>query len=230
MSGNRPDEVIQVRRARGLDERCIARPDRPSQTDHGKDIAGHSAVAVRWRNMRMVSRNAMHIARQRSSPIVSINAPCASLLSFPKIISQRNGGAAQIRLGWLQQPRFVALPVVAHPCPAPSACGPHCTQHNKKEFVVGAPRRLPSRHSRRTVPIRRSNIALRRAPHPRLRASDRALLAWMAWLASSIRPDMIFRKDRSLPIGAIIVAHQIGRCRVPWERLQHLLRQAWPME
>jgi hypothetical protein len=26
------------------------------------------------------------------------------------------------------------------------------------------------------------NIALRRAPHPRLRASDRALFAWMAWL------------------------------------------------
>jgi len=146
----------------------------------------------------------MHIARQRSSPIVSINAPCAWLLSYPKIISQRNGGAAQIRLGWLQQPRFVALPdLVAHPCPAPSACGPHCTQHNKKEFVVGAPRRLPSRHSRRTVPIRRSNIALRRAPHPRLRASDRALLAWMAWWPSVlglflvVRPDTILRWHRA---------------------------------
>jgi len=217
---------MQVRRARGLDERCIARPDRPSQTDQGKGICGSLRRRRPVAQHVDVSRNTMHIARQRSSPIVSINAPCAWLLSYPKIISQRNGGAAQIRLGWLPQPRFVALPVVAHPCPAPSACGPHCTQHNKKEFVVGAPRRLPSRHSRRTVPIRRSNIALRRAPHPRLRASDRALLAWMAWLASSIRPDMIFRKDRSLPIGAIIVAHQIGRCRVPWERLQHLLRQA----
>src|SRR5258708_27164662 len=64
-------------------------------------------------------------------------------LCFPKIISERNGGAGQTRLGWLQRPRFVALPDLgAHPCLAPSACGPHCsTPHKKKEFVAGAPRR-----------------------------------------------------------------------------------------
>ena len=54
-------------------------------------------------------------------------------LCFPKIISERNGGAVQIRLGWLQRPQSVGLPdPAAHPCPAPSGCGPRCTtrQHN----------------------------------------------------------------------------------------------------
>ena len=64
-------------------------------------------------------------------------------LCFPKIISERNGGAAQTRLGWLQWPRSAGLSdLVARLCPAPSACGPHCSRpHKKKEFVAGAPRR-----------------------------------------------------------------------------------------
>jgi hypothetical protein len=56
-----------------------------------------------------------------------------ALLSFPKIISGRNGGGAQTRLGWLQQPQSVEpSDLAAHPCSTPSACGPHCTtrQHN----------------------------------------------------------------------------------------------------
>ena len=41
-------------------------------------------------------------------------------LCFPKTISERNGDAGQTRLGWLQRPRFVALPdLEAHPCLAP---------------------------------------------------------------------------------------------------------------
>src|SRR5262249_37556754 len=69
-----------------------------------------------------------------------------SKLCFPKIISERNGGAAQTRLRWLQLPRSVGLPdLETHPCPAPSACGPHCsTPRKKKEFVAGAPRRRPA--------------------------------------------------------------------------------------
>src|SRR5262245_33596733 len=65
---------------------------------------------------------------------------------FPKIISERNGDAGQTRLGWLQRPRSVALPdLEAHPCLAPSACGPHCsTPRKKKEFAAGAPRQRPA--------------------------------------------------------------------------------------
>src|SRR5207249_7258058 len=72
---------------------------------------------------------------------LSLNAEYAKIwpnITVKKeIISERNGGAAQTRLGWLQRPRSVALPdLEAHPCPAPSACGPHCsTPRKKKEFV-----------------------------------------------------------------------------------------------
>jgi hypothetical protein len=64
-------------------------------------------------------------------------------LSLPKIISGRNGGAAQTKLGWLQRPRSVALPDPgAHPCPETSACGPHYSSwHKTKEFAAGVLRR-----------------------------------------------------------------------------------------
>src|SRR5438876_6986652 len=77
---------------------------------------------------------------------LSLNAEYAKIwpnITVKKeIISERNGRAAQTRLGWLQRPRSVALPdLEAHPCPAPSACGPHCsTPRKKKEFVAGSPR------------------------------------------------------------------------------------------
>src|SRR5262249_31716484 len=73
---------------------------------------------------------------------------------FPKIISERNGDAGQTRLGWLQRPRSVALPdLEAHPCLAPSACGPHCsTPRKKKVFVAGAFRRATSKPSINSSP------------------------------------------------------------------------------
>jgi hypothetical protein len=54
---------------------------------------------------------------------------------LPGVFAMRLGAAG------LQRTRSVALPdLEAHPCPAPSACGPHCsTQRKKKEFVAGAP-------------------------------------------------------------------------------------------
>jgi hypothetical protein len=77
------------------------------------------------------------------------------------------------------------------------------------------------------------NIALRRAPHRlQLRGSDRALLVWTTrfWpsllgLSRVIQPGTILRWRESLPVGTIIVPHQISRCRVPRECLHHLLCQ-----
>jgi hypothetical protein len=64
-------------------------------------------------------------------------------MSFPKIISGHNGGAARTRLGWRQWRRTAGLPDLgAHPCQAPSACAPHCSRpHKKKAFAAGVPRR-----------------------------------------------------------------------------------------
>src|SRR5262245_8512104 len=61
-------------------------------------------------------------------------------LSFPKIISGRNGGASRTRLGWRQWRRTAGLPdPAACLCPRPSAYGPDCnTPHKKKEFAAGA--------------------------------------------------------------------------------------------
>jgi hypothetical protein len=94
-------------------------------------------------------------------------------LCLPKIISERNGGAAQPRSGWLQRRRSVALPDLgAHPCSAPSACGPHCsTQHKKKEFVAGAPRRRPA-----SRPSTRGARCQSDAPHKDFAAAIQARL------------------------------------------------------
>src|SRR5262249_4707937 len=70
----------------------------------------------------------------------------AGHLSFPKIIPGRNGDVARTRTGWLQYFMTAAQPDPgAHPCPATSACEPHCnTPHKKKEFAAGAPRQRPA--------------------------------------------------------------------------------------
>src|SRR5215467_2514614 len=99
-----------------------------------------------WRDR---SKEARAVAEGMADPVFKqkmLDVAANYELCLPKIISGRNGGAAQTRLGWLQRPRSVTLPdLEAHPCPAPSACGPHCgTPRKKKESVAGAPRQRPA--------------------------------------------------------------------------------------
>jgi Sigma-70 factor, region 1.1/Sigma-70 factor, region 1.2 len=73
-------------------------------------------------------------------------------VSFPKIISGHNNGAARTGLGWRQWYQTAGLPDPAA-ClyPRPSACAPDCnTPHKKKEFVAGVPRQrsAPDRGTR----------------------------------------------------------------------------------
>jgi hypothetical protein len=61
-------------------------------------------------------------------------------LSFPKIISGRNGGAVPTRSGLRRWHRSAAPPDTgARLCPRLSAYGPHCNRpRRKKEFAAGA--------------------------------------------------------------------------------------------
>jgi hypothetical protein len=72
--------------------------------------------------------------------------PRLERLSFPKIMSGRNGGAIRTGSGWRQWHRTAGPPDPgAHPCPMPSAYGPHCsTLHKQKEFAAGAPHQRPA--------------------------------------------------------------------------------------
>jgi hypothetical protein len=66
----------------------------------------------------------------------------ASILSFPKIISGRIGGAVQPGSGWRQWRQIVGLrDVAAHLSAMPSACALDCnTPHKRKEFAASASR------------------------------------------------------------------------------------------
>src|SRR5262249_19922353 len=80
------------------------------------------------------------VTRPAAFFLLSAGQLCNRVLSFPKIISGRNGDASRTRLGWRQWRRTAGLPdPAACLCPMPSAYGPDCnTPHKKKEFAAGA--------------------------------------------------------------------------------------------
>ena len=85
------------------------------------------------------------------------------LLSFPKIISDSDD-AIRTTLVWCRWSQTVGRTVVtACPCPTPSACASHCNRANYKVRIRRKCRspliRTWSKHSRRSVPIRRSTYA-----------------------------------------------------------------------
>src|SRR5262245_11417170 len=124
--------------------------------------------------------------------------PSRRRMSFPKIISGRNGGASRTRLGWRQWRRTAGLPdPAACLCPRPSAYGPDCnTPHKKKEFAAGAIRQrsvqaLATHGANQTLHVRilprRSkrgrSVADAHCPHARL---------------------------EGMSVGTVVVPHQVG--------------------
>src|SRR5215468_12172204 len=100
-------------------------------------------------------------------------------------------------MGMATMTRSVALPdLEAHPCPAPSACGPHCsTPRKKKEFVAGAPRQRPA-----SGPGTRDVRCQSDAPHTDFATAIQARSVG----ADAHRPHPRFK---GMSVGAIVVPH-----------------------
>src|SRR5438874_13827123 len=126
--------------------------------------------------------------------------PLSVRLCLPKIISGRNGGAARTRSEWPRWHRFAGPPDPgARLCPRLSVCGPHCsTQHKKKGFAAGAPRRRSA-----PGPGTRGARCQSDAPH-----MDFAMETLARSVADAHRPHPGLE---NMSVGTVIVAHQVAR-------------------
>ena len=103
----------------------------------------------------------------------------------------------------------------AHPCPMPSACGPHCsTLHKQKEFAAGAPHQRPA-----------SGPGPCGAPAPIKRSTYAFCHGDPGEIGRSRMPMALTRELEDISVGTIIVAHRVGRCRCPREGLGDLSGQ-----
>jgi hypothetical protein len=152
-----------------------------------------------------------HNGKPSKSTLKKLSLALASDLSFPKIISARSDDAIRIELVWRQWSRIVGrLVVAARPCAIPGA--------------------LASDYNRANT---RSNAVRRRSGHDpssRAGASRSGFDVWilpgrLGCARAVANPHRADARQEGLSVGAIIVAHQIGRRRVPRECLHDLLRQ-----